>query len=67
MADHSSFVMPGASVFFTGETFSCGKEEREMAERGIKIRFPEAKMEALEFFLKENDTTVEKVLKGASG
>ena len=34
-----------------------------MAEREIKIWFPEAKMEALEFFLKENDTTVEKVLR----
>lgn len=34
-----------------------------MAEREIKIGFPEAKMEALEFFLKENDTTVEKVLR----
>ena len=30
-----------------------------MAEREIKIGFPEVKMEALEFFLKENDTTVE--------
>ena len=29
-----------------------------MAEREIKIGFPEVKMEALEFFLKENDTTV---------
>ena len=27
-----------------------------MAEREIKIGFPEVKMEALEFFLKENDT-----------
>ena len=34
-----------------------------MAEREIKIGFPEVKMEALEFFLKENDTTVEKVLR----
>ena len=37
-----------------------------MAEREIKIGFPEAKMEALEFFLKENDTTVEKVLRAVS-
>lgn len=34
-----------------------------MAEKEIKIGFPEVKMEALEFFLRENDTTVEKVLK----
>lgn len=34
-----------------------------MAEREIKIGFPEVKMEALEFFLKENNTTVEAVLK----
>ena len=34
-----------------------------MAEKEIKIGFPETKMEALEFFLRENDTTVEKVLK----
>ena len=34
-----------------------------MAEKEIKIGFPETKMEALEFFLRENDTTVEKVLR----
>ena len=34
-----------------------------MAEKEIKIGFSEAKMEALEFFLQENNTTVEKVLK----
>ena len=34
-----------------------------MAEKEIKITFPEVKMEALEFFLKEKNTTVEKVLK----
>lgn len=34
-----------------------------MAEREIKIGFPEAKMEALEFFLKENNTTVEAILR----
>ena len=34
-----------------------------MAEREIKITFPEVKMEALEFFLREQNTTVEKVLK----
>ena len=28
-----------------------------MAEKEIKIGFPETKMEALEFFLRENDTT----------
>ena len=32
-----------------------------MAEKEIKIGFPETKMEALEFFLRENDTTVEKL------
>ena len=31
-----------------------------MAEKEIKIGFPETKMEALEFFLRENDTTVDK-------
>ena len=31
-----------------------------MAEKEIKIGFPETKMEALEFFLRENDTTVER-------
>jgi len=36
-----------------------------MAEKEIKIGFPETKMEALEFFLRENDTTVEKGLKGS--
>ena len=34
-----------------------------MAEKEIKIGFSKAKMEALEFFLQENNTTVEKVLK----
>lgn len=34
-----------------------------MAEKEIKIGFSEAKMEALEFFLGENDSTVEKALK----
>jgi len=34
-----------------------------MAEREIKITFPEVKMEALEFFLGENNTTAETVLK----
>ena len=34
-----------------------------MAEKEIKIGFSEAKMEALEFFLQENNTTVEKALK----
>lgn len=34
-----------------------------MAEKEIKIGFSEVKMEALEFFLRENNTTVEKVLK----
>ena len=34
-----------------------------MAEKEIKIGFSGVKMEALEFFLRENDTTVEKVLK----
>lgn len=34
-----------------------------MAEQEIKIDFPEVKMEALEFFLRENNTTVETVLK----
>lgn len=34
-----------------------------MAEKEIKISFPEAKMEALEFFLSENNTTVEEALK----
>lgn len=34
-----------------------------MAEKEIKIGFSEAKMEALEFFLQENNTTVAKVLK----
>jgi len=34
-----------------------------MAEKEIKITFPEVKMEALEFFLREKNTTVEKVLK----
>lgn len=34
-----------------------------MAEKEIKISFPEAKMEALEFFLSENNTTVEDALK----
>ena len=34
-----------------------------MAEREIKITFPEVKMEALEFFLREQNTTVEQVLK----
>lgn len=34
-----------------------------MAEKEIKINFPEAKMEALEFFLSENNTTVEDALK----
>lgn len=34
-----------------------------MAEKEIKIGFPEVKTEALEFFLRENDTSVEKVLK----
>ena len=34
-----------------------------MAEKEIKIGFSEVKMEALEFFLQENNTTVEKVLK----
>ena len=34
-----------------------------MAEKEIKITFPEVKMEALEFFLREQNTTVEKVLK----
>lgn len=33
-----------------------------MAEKEIKIGFSEAKMEALEFFLRENNTTVEEVL-----
>ena len=32
-----------------------------MAEREIKIGFPEVKMEALEFFLKDKDTTVVRV------
>ena len=34
-----------------------------MAEKEIKITFEEVKMEALEFFLREQNTTVEKVLK----
>ena len=34
-----------------------------MAEKEIKIGFSEAKMEALEFFLRENDSTVEKALR----
>lgn len=34
-----------------------------MAEKEIKIGFSEAKMEALEFFLGENNSTVEKALK----
>lgn len=34
-----------------------------MAEKEIKIGFSEVKMEALEFFLRENNTTVEDVLK----
>lgn len=34
-----------------------------MAEKEIKISFPEAKMEALEFFLGENNTTVADALK----
>jgi len=34
-----------------------------MAEREIKITFAEVKMEALEFFLGENNTTAETVLK----
>lgn len=34
-----------------------------MAEKEIKIGFSETKMEALEFFLRENNTTVEEVLK----
>lgn len=34
-----------------------------MAEKEIRIGFSEVKMEALEFFLRESDTTVEKVLK----
>lgn len=34
-----------------------------MAEKEIKISFPEAKMEALEFFLKENNTTVPEALR----
>ena len=34
-----------------------------MAEKEIKIGFSEAKMEALEFFIRENDSTVEKALK----
>lgn len=34
-----------------------------MAEQEIKIEFSEVKMEALEFFLRENNTTVETVLK----
>lgn len=34
-----------------------------MAEKEIKIGFSEVKMEALEFFLQENNTTVEAVLK----
>ena len=33
-----------------------------MAQREIKISLAEAKMEALEFFLKENDVTVEALL-----
>ena len=37
-----------------------------MAEKEIKIGFPETKMEALEFFLRENDTTVEKVFHSRS-
>lgn len=34
-----------------------------MAVKEIKISFPEAKMEALEFFLGENNTTVEELMK----
>ena len=34
-----------------------------MAEKEIKIGFSEVQMEALEFFLRENNTTVEDVLK----
>lgn len=34
-----------------------------MAEKEIKIGFSEAKMGALEFFLRENDSTVEKALR----
>lgn len=34
-----------------------------MAEKEIKIGFSEAKLEALEFFLRENDNTVERSLK----
>lgn len=34
-----------------------------MAEKEIKITFEAVKMEALEFFLREQNTTVEKVLK----
>lgn len=34
-----------------------------MAEKEIKIGFAEAKMEALEFFLRENNETVESILK----
>ena len=34
-----------------------------MAEKEIKITFPEVKMEALEFFLREKNASVEKVLK----
>ena len=34
-----------------------------MAEKEIKITFPEVKMEALEFFLREQNATVEKILK----
>lgn len=34
-----------------------------MADKEIKVGFEEVKLEALEFFLRENSTTVEKVLK----
>ena len=34
-----------------------------MADKEIKVGFEEVKLEALEFFLRENSTTVETVLK----
>lgn len=34
-----------------------------MADKEIKVRFEEVKLEALEFFLRENNTTVETVLR----
>lgn len=63
MADHSSFCDARGICFVYRRNFLLRKGGKRNGRERNQDRVSRSKMEALEFFLKENDTTVEKVLR----